>query len=80
MTYNFPPAVHFGWGEAEKVAGHVKDLKVSKVLIVTDEGCRRVGLLERVIASRALRRTWLPYYGRPSDAVAPIFPFCINEN
>ena len=51
MTYNFPPAVHFGWGEAENVAGHVKDLKGSKVLIVTDEGCRKVGLLEGVIAS-----------------------------
>ena len=59
MIYNFPFAIHFGWGETENVAGHVKDLKGTKVLIVTDEGCTKVGLLMDVIAS--LEGEGMPY-------------------
>ncbi len=67
MIYNFPPAIHFGWGEAENVAGHVKDLKGTKVLIVTDEGCRKAGLLRGVIAS--LEGEGVPY--EAFDGVQP---------
>jgi 4-hydroxybutyrate dehydrogenase len=67
MIYNFPPAIHFGWGEAENVAGHVKDLKGTKVLIVTDEGCRKVGLLKDVVAS--LEGEGVPY--EAFDGVQP---------
>ena len=51
MIYNFPPAIHFGWGEAKKVSEHVISLKGKKALIVTDEGCRKVGLLNGIIKS-----------------------------
>jgi alcohol dehydrogenase class IV len=59
MIYNFPPAIHFGWGEAEKVSEHVIALRGKKALIVTDEGCRKVGLLDGVIKS--LEKEEIPF-------------------
>ena len=51
IIYNFPSAIHFGWEEAEKISEHIRSLKGTKALIVTDEGCRKVGLLNGIIAS-----------------------------
>lgn len=51
MIYNFPPAIHYGWGEAKRIGGYIRDLHANQVLIVTDKGVERAGLLARVEAS-----------------------------
>lgn len=47
ITYNFPRAIHFGWGEAENIAQRVEDLG-KNVLIVTDKGIVNAGLLKPI--------------------------------
>jgi len=47
ITYNFPRAIHFGWGEAENIAQCVEDLG-KNILIVTDKGIINAGLLKRI--------------------------------
>ncbi|MCX6654115.1 MAG: iron-containing alcohol dehydrogenase [Candidatus Bathyarchaeota archaeon] len=48
ITYNFPASIIFGWGEAEKIADHVKAIEALKPLIVTDEGLEKTGILRQV--------------------------------
>ncbi|UCH56827.1 MAG: iron-containing alcohol dehydrogenase, partial [Candidatus Bathyarchaeota archaeon] len=59
MIHNFPPAIHFGWGEAKGTAKHVRNLGGAMVLIVTDEGVRKAGLLKGVQAS--LKKEEIPF-------------------
>jgi len=59
MVYNFPPAIHFGWGEAERVGGYVRELGGSNALIVTDEGVEGVGLLAGIESS--LEKERIPF-------------------
>jgi 4-hydroxybutyrate dehydrogenase len=48
ITYNFPASIIFSWGEAEKIADHVKSIDALKPLIVTDEGLEKTGILRQV--------------------------------
>lgn len=45
MVYNFPPSIYFSWGEAENLANHVRALNIEKILVVTDDGIRKAGIL-----------------------------------
>lgn len=47
ITYNFPRAIHFGWGEAENIA-HLVEAHGKNVLIVTDKGIVNAGLLKPI--------------------------------
>jgi len=44
MVYNFPPEITYGWGESKQL-GKLAASIGSKVLIVTDEGVAKAGLL-----------------------------------
>jgi alcohol dehydrogenase class IV len=51
QAFNFLPVptdVHFGCGSSAGLPGHVRSLKARRVLVVTDPGVRRAGLLDRV--------------------------------
>ncbi len=47
ITYNYPRAIHFGWGEAENIAKLV-EAHGKNVLIVTDKGIVNAGLLKPI--------------------------------
>ena len=51
MIYNFPSAIYFGWDEAKNTGKRLRDVAKGKVLLVTDKGVERVGLLESIIGS-----------------------------
>ncbi|MCW4049852.1 MAG: iron-containing alcohol dehydrogenase [Candidatus Bathyarchaeota archaeon] len=45
IIYNFPPSIHFGWGELANLAQYVKTLNGKHVFIVTDQGLVMTGIL-----------------------------------
>lgn len=47
ITYNFPRAIHFGWGEAENIAQRAESYG-RNVLIVSDSGIVNAGLLKPI--------------------------------
>jgi len=47
ITYNYPRAIHFGWGEAENIAKLV-EAHGKNILIVTDKGIVNAGLLKPI--------------------------------
>jgi 4-hydroxybutyrate dehydrogenase len=48
MVYNFPPSIYFSWGETENLANHVQALNSEKILVVTDRGIRKAGILSMI--------------------------------
>jgi 4-hydroxybutyrate dehydrogenase len=56
ITYNFPPSICFGWGEAEKVADHAKAAEANHPLIVTDEGLEKTGILAQISSRLEMRK------------------------
>jgi 4-hydroxybutyrate dehydrogenase len=48
MVYNFPLSINFGWGEVENIIKYLDDAKDKRILIVTDNGIREAGLLNRI--------------------------------
>jgi alcohol dehydrogenase class IV len=51
MVYNFPKDIYFGWGESGKTGEFAVDLGCGRVLIVTDEGVIKAGLLKSIVES-----------------------------
>jgi 4-hydroxybutyrate dehydrogenase len=48
MVYNFPSSIYFKWGETNNIVNHVKAVKSGKILVVTDKGIRKVGIINDV--------------------------------
>lgn len=51
IAYNFPGAIHVGWGESDKIAIHVSELGEGKTFIVTDNGVINAGILKKITQS-----------------------------
>jgi len=51
IGYNFPGAIHVGWGESDKIAIHVSELGEGKTFIVTDNGVINAGILKKITQS-----------------------------
>jgi len=49
FTFRLPTVVHFGSGAAEALVDRVKEYGGSKVLVVSDQGVKKAGLLEQVL-------------------------------
>lgn len=50
-TYRVAPAIHFGYGVAERTGELARSLGVSRVLLVTDPGIRAVGICGQIEAA-----------------------------
>src|SRR5262245_55511984 len=53
QCFNFlpiPTDVHFGFGASRTLPTHVRSAGARKVLVVTDPGVRRAGILDRIIS------------------------------
>ena len=51
IAYNFPGAIHVGWGESDKIAIHVSEIGECKTFIVTDNGVINAGILKKITQS-----------------------------
>lgn len=59
FRYEIPTAIEFGCGSIQKLASHVKALRGSRVLVVSDPGVVKAGVVERVI--EPLRSAGIPF-------------------
>lgn len=48
ISYNFPGAIHAGWGTSDKIATYVSELGEGKTFIVTDKGVINAGILKKI--------------------------------
>ncbi len=52
-SYRVAPAIHFGYGAADRTGELVRSLGVSRVLLITDSGIRAVGICGQIEAALA---------------------------
>jgi alcohol dehydrogenase class IV len=62
FKFNTTPAIRFGWGSVSDIASEFKILAATKLLVVTDRGIVKSGLLDKVLSPlRAVRATPVIY-------------------
>jgi alcohol dehydrogenase class IV len=51
IAYNFPGAIHVGWGDSDNIALYVSELGECKTFIVTDNGVINAGIIKKITQS-----------------------------
>ncbi|MFN3482066.1 MAG: iron-containing alcohol dehydrogenase, partial [Rhabdaerophilum calidifontis] len=54
FTFHTPPAIVAGIGATREIAGHVRPILGDRILLVTDKGLRRLGLVDPILRNLAM--------------------------
>jgi alcohol dehydrogenase class IV len=67
FTFHTPPAIVAGIGASREIAGHVRPILGDRILLVTDKGLRRLGLVDPILRNLAMNGIAVAIF----DDVAP---------
>ncbi|WP_150287124.1 iron-containing alcohol dehydrogenase [Rhabdaerophilum calidifontis] len=67
FTFHTPPAIVAGIGATREIAGHVRPILGDRILLVTDKGLRRLGLVDPILRNLAMNGIAVAIF----DDVAP---------